>query len=121
MIFVDFKKAFDTINHNILKDKLQAASISDPFHEWISSYLTNRRQYVVVNGEKSDIKLVEVGVPQGSLLGPRLFVIYVNDLPDSTPVGYIHIFANDTTIYYIGNDPEEIVDALNLMLEAFYV
>ena len=100
VIFVDFKKAFDTINHNILKDKLQAAGISGPFHEWIESYLTNRRQYVVVNGERSDIKL-EVGVPQGSLLGPRLFVIYVNDLPDSTPLGYIHMFADDTTIYYI--------------------
>ena len=119
--FVDFKKAFDTINHNILKDKLQAAGISGPFHEWIASYLTNRRQYVVVNGERSDIKLVEVGVPQGSLLGPRLFVIYVNDLPDSTPLGYIHMFADDTTIYYIGKDPEEIVDALNVMLQAFYV
>ena len=72
MIFVDFKKAFDTSNHNILKDRVQAAGISGPFHEWIASYLTNRRQYVVVNGERSDIKLVEVGVPQGSLLGPRL-------------------------------------------------
>ena len=76
---------------------------------------------MVVNGERSDIKLVEVGVPQGSLLGPRLFVIYANDLPDSTPLGYIHMFADDTTIYYIGKDPEEIVDALNVMLQAFYV
>ena len=87
VIFEDFEKAFDTINHNILKDKLQAAGISGPFHEWIASYLTNRRQYVVVNGERSDIKLVEVGVPQGSLLGPRLFVIYVNDLPRLYTIG----------------------------------
>ena len=87
VIFIDFEKAFDTVNHEILKDKLQAAGISGLFHEWIASYLTNRRQYVVVNGDRSDIKLVEVGVPRGSLLGPRLFAIYVKDLPDSTPLG----------------------------------
>ena len=120
VIFVDFRKAYDTINHNILMDKIQAAGISGPFHQWIKSYLTNRRQYVAVNGERSDIEMVEMGVPQGSLLGPRLFAMYVNDLPDSTPVGYIHMFADDTTIYYIGKDPEEIVDALNVMLRAFY-
>ena len=63
---------------------------------------------------------MDIGVSQGSLLGPRLFAIYVNDLPDATPIGYIHMFADDTTMYYIGKEVEEIIDMLNVMLNDFY-
>ena len=118
-MFVDFKKAFDTVDHNILKCKLSAAGISGEFHEWIVSYLSNRSQYVTINGVRSRLRPTEIGVPQGSLLGPRLFAIYVNDLPDSSATGFIHMFADDTTIYYIGREVEEIVDALNLILNDF--
>ena len=100
----------------MLKAKLQAAGISGAFHDWLSSYLSNRRQFVAINGVKSNIKSVEVGVPQGSLLGPRLFTLYVNDLPATETAGHIHMFADDTTIYYIGKDVETIVDALNSIL-----
>ena len=104
----------------MLKAKLHAAGISGAFHDWLSSYLSNRRQFVAINGVKSNTQPVEVGVPQGSLLGPRLFTLYVNDLPAIETAGHIHMFADDTTIYYIGKDVETIVDALNSILLKFY-
>ena len=74
-----------------------------------------------INGQKSELLIIEIGVPQGSLLGPRLFAIYVNDLPDSSPIGYIHMFADDTTIYYIGNGVQDVIKGLNLILEDFHI
>ena len=120
VIFVDFKKAFDTINHEILKFKLQAAGLSGDVHNWLVNYLSNRQQYLDINGTHSTLRIVEIGVPQGSLLGPRLFAIYVNDLPDATPLGYIHMLADDTTIFYIGKDIEQIIDTLNSILKDLY-
>ena len=119
VIFVDFKKAFDTVDHRILESKLLATGISGNFHEWIVNYLSERSQYVSVNGVNSSIRFVEIGVPQGSLLGPRLYAIYANDLPEATVNGYIHMFADDTTIYYIGREVEEIIDMLNIILKDF--
>ena len=121
VLFVDFKKAFDTVDHAILKTKLSDVGVSGIFHEWIASYLHERSQYVTVNGARSMLWQIDIGVPQGSLMGPRLFAIYVNDLPTSSETGCIHMFAVDTTIYYIGEEVEEIVDALNLILNDFKV
>ena len=121
VLSVDFKKAFDTVDHAILKTKLSDVGVSGIFHEWIASYLHERSQYVTVNGARSILRQIDIGVPQGSLMGPRLFAIYVNDLPNSSETGCIHMFADDTTIYYIGEEVEEIVDALNLILNDFKV
>lgn len=121
VLFVDFKKAFDTVDHTILKDKLSDVGVSGVFFEWIASYLHERSQYVTVNGVRSKLQQIDIGVPQGSLLGPRLFTIYVNDLPNSSETGCIHMFADDTTIYYLGKGVEEIIDALNLILNDFKV
>ena len=98
------KRFFDTIDNNILETKLSAAGISGDFHNWLTSYFTNRCQYVDLTGVKSSVRKVEVGVPQGSLLGPRLFTIYVNDLPEASTSGHIQMYADDTTIYYIGKE-----------------
>ena len=84
------------------------------------SYISDRSQYVLINGRRSGLQIVDISVPQGSLLGPRLFAVYVNDLPDVTPIGYIHMFADGTTMYYCGKEVEEIVDILNMMLLDFH-
>ena len=95
--------------------------MSGIFHKWTASYLHERSQYVTVSGARSMLRQIDISVPQGSLIGPRLFAIYVNDLPTSSETGCNHMFADDTTIYYIGEEVEEIVDALNLILNDFKV
>ena len=102
-IFVDFRKVFDSISHNILSLKLQAVGLSGDLHEWLMHYLKDRYQCTVVNGCASDLDLVQYGVPQGSLLGPRLYTIYVNDLPDAITLGDVLMYADDTTIYCVLN------------------
>ena len=86
--FIDFKKAFDCVQHEQLLTKLQRNfGILGPLHNWLKSYLSNRLQYTVVNGVKSKMQSVSVGIRQGSVLGPRLFALYISDLPSSVPSG----------------------------------
>ena len=76
-IFIDFRKAFDSVDHTILNYKMDASGLYGNLKKWLQSYLTNRQQFVEINGKKSGLHIVPYGVPQGSLLGPRLFSIYV--------------------------------------------
>ena len=98
-IYLDLSKAFDTINHEILLDKLQHYGVNGKPHELLKNYLTNRKQYVHLKDTDSSQKVISTGVPQGSILGPLLFIIYINDLHKActnfTPI----IYADDTTLY----------------------
>ena len=94
---------------------MNACGLHGKLKDWIQSYLVDREQFVVVNGKRSGLQLVLYGVPQGSLLGPKLFLIFVNDLPDCISNGEIHLYANDTTAFVIGKNEDEVVTLLNIM------
>ena len=81
-LFIDLKKAFDTVGHEILLAKLNFYGLDGKELNWFKSYLENRRQYCKVNGKVSKTEVVNCGVPQGSCLGPLLFLVYINDLPN---------------------------------------
>lgn len=116
-IYLDFSKAFDKISHPKLIQKLQAHGVSGNVRKWIEKWLTNRKQYVSVNGEESDVELVTSGVPQGSVLGPLLFIIFINDIDDATAgINMIRKFADDTKIANIvetQEDAENLQECLN--------
>ena len=98
-MYCDLSKAFDTINHDILLRKLQFYGIRAHSLDWFRSYLLNRTQYVNYGESKSKIDKIGCGVPQGSVLGPLLFIIYINDLPDNLNNSTSILFADDTTVY----------------------
>lgn len=120
VLFIDFRKAFDSVNHTILLQKLKAVGISGNLLSWMKSYLSNRNQFVQVNEVKSDTSFIKFGVPQGSILGPKLFSLYVNDLPESITSGELDMFADDTTIFTVSDNIDIIFKAMQDILDQVF-
>ena len=97
-VLLDISKAFDCVNHDILLDKLYHYGIRGSVLDWFKSFLTNRTHYVDINGSKSEPYTPTMGVPLGSVLGPILFLIYINDLRNSSNTLSFSIFADDTSL-----------------------
>ena len=95
---MDLSKAFDTIDHNILLNKLKFYGLDIISLQWFKSYLINRQQFVVANSEKSPLQSISMGVLQGSILGPLLFLIYINDIKFCSDKFTYLCFADDTTV-----------------------
>ena len=99
-IFLDMQKAFDTVGHKILLNKLEYYGIRGVCNDWFKSYLSDCKQFVSINSYNSDLMSVDFGVPQGSVLGPLLFLIYINDLHKTIQYCKVHHFADDTNIFH---------------------
>ena len=109
-IFVDLSKAFDTVNHDILLDKLENLGIRGKALELFKSYLSDRVQYVNIDNCNSKTRPIRYGVPQGSVLGPLFFLLFINDLPKCCPSGKVRIFADDTNVFFHCNNINELIE-----------
>ena len=94
-VFVDLQRAFDTVDHQILLAKLNHYGLGEVSNDWVKSYLSNRSQYVSINGYESGLAAINCGVLQGSVLGPQLFLLYINDLNHAIKFCKVHYFADD--------------------------
>lgn len=117
MVMVDFRKAFDLVDHTLLLKKLRHYKLSDATVQWFSSYLLNRKQRVVINNTESTSENIVCGVPQGSILGPLLFLMFINDLPLFTNNVSTDLYADDTTLFDTGKSQDTIEQSLQLALQ----
>ena len=112
LLLIDFSKAFDMVEHSVLLKKLEHYGIRGPAYKWMESYLKNRQQFVSINGTNSKPLNIKYGVPQGSILGPLLFIIYINDIPEIASFANFILYADDANIILTADTIEEIYDQL---------
>ena len=117
---VDLEKAFDTVNHHILIKKLEHYGIRGSALSWFSSYLSSRKQLVVLGGISSPLFDISCGVPQGSILGPLLFLIYINDMHTSVKFSTVYHFADDTNLLYHHKNPKILRKHMNADLKLLF-
>ena len=116
-VFLDLTKAFDSISHTILIRKMYRYGIRGTALDWFKSYLTNRAQFVQIDLERSSNKSIDFGVPQGSVLGPILFLLYINDLPSCSDILSFTLFADDTTALYNSSSLDDAFQTVNNELD----
>ena len=112
-VFIDLQKAFDMVNHELLLLKLSGLGIAGKSLEWFASYLSNRKIITFLNNTLSEEYSINNGVPQGSLIGPILFAIFINDLASLFDKCSFHLYADDTVLYYSDKDPQVVETVLN--------
>ena len=115
-IFFDLAKAFDTVNHSILLKKLENYGIRGVLLKWFHSYFDRRTQRVMCNGALSEVGLIGYGVPQGSNLGPLLFLLYINDLANVSSTLFFILFADDTNVFCSHKSWQTLVKTVNAEL-----
>ena len=116
VLFLDLKKAFDTVNHNIMLQKLAMYGMGPVCVSWFENYLAGRTQMTKVNDVLSDTRIVSCGVPQGSILGPLMFIIYINDMDKVISDCSVSLYADDTALYYAHQSYVELMLALQMIL-----
>ena len=112
-IFIDFRKAFDVIPHKTLLKKLYAYGIRGEIYNWFKSYLSDRSQFVQYQNSKSGTKPITHGVPQGSILGPLLFILYINDFSNASELLFSILFADNTSVFIEGYEYDKLIEILN--------
>ena len=117
IVFGDLKKAFDTVDHDILLGKLSHYGTKNTEDKWFSSYLGNRRQCYRVNGITSNVENITCGVPQVSCFGPLLFLLYINDLSFALKCSKVTMYAYDTSLAHSAKDVKDIAGTMNIELE----
>ena len=117
-VFMDLSRAFDTVSHGVLLQKLKAYGVREQEILWFSDYLFHRTQIVEIDNVTSSPFPLLSGVPQGSILGPLLFIIYFNDLPDSLIRAKVIVYADDTVIYFADHDINNIEMTLNIEMKS---
>ena len=115
-IFIDLSKAFDTVDHQILIEKLEHYGIRGKALDIFKSYLSNRKQYVQLEKSKSQLRPISCGVPQGSVLGPLFFILFINDLHKCCPEGKVRLFADDTTIFFHKDNINDIISTGKIIM-----
>ena len=113
LVFIDLKKAFDAVDHDILCEKLELYGVQPQQLSWFRSYLSSPKHFCRVNGVDSDVGEIEVGVPQGPCLGQLLFLVYINDLPQAVQGSSVTMYADDTSLCHQSHDLTQLNEAIN--------